>query len=790
MCADGTRKHPAHRARSIDFNKLTAMPDASVLLCEGEKAADAAQRLFPDYACITWFGGTAQVEHADFSPLADRLVIAWPDADASGLNAMRKLISRLPADTQVVCTDGLPEAFDAADLEREGCSDPAAWLSERLRPTSYSHIWRSKDGDFPCTPTGEEWPHADGRIYARVSTPEGTEHFVPRDELISAQGGNGTARGDATEPTPAGDPTGLILPDRFSLNNCGLWYQPPLRNDGPEPDQVKVCDPFDILARTSDDTHHNHGLLLQWIDQDGEQHTWSMPRRMVHAEGNAIAAELEDAGLSCGTSRAAHDHLKHFFGAVRIERHVRCVDRAGWHGGAYVLPDGRVFGADADGLVMQTEHVARADAYAARGTLGVWRDNIACFAVGNDFLTLAISCAFAAPLLDVLGEPSGGVHLHGISQTGKTTLLRSAMSVIGPADDKHMRTWRATANGLEAVAAETSDGLLTLDEISQANGREVDQVVYMLANNTGKLRATRAGGARRQRNWLSLFLSTGEITLEVKLAEAGLRVRAGQDVRMIGLPADAGAGMGVWQNLHGFSSAAELAERLRAAASTYCGTAGPAYLDQLARERSGDPKELTATLRALCQRFLDAHVPSGADGQVRSVARRFALIGAAGELATAYDITGWPDDEALRAAGACFKRWLSARGGAGAAEDMQAVKLVRAFIAAHGASRFETLRVVAGSSEEGPDDRIVINRAGWKRQKDGEWEYLITTDTWNDVCASLDPGRVAAVLMKRGFLLGATERHKADSVRITGYPRRLRLYRIPAAILGDETDGE
>jgi hypothetical protein len=453
------------------LHKLTATPDAVVILCEGEKAADAAQRLFPDHACISWFGGTAQVEHADLSPLANRLVSVWPDADVPGLNATRKLIPRLPADTQVVRTDGLPESFDAADLEHQGCDDPAAWLNQRLIP-------------------------------AREAPP-----------------------GDPREPPPGGDERGLVLPDRFSLNQRGLWYQPPLRNDGIEPDPIKICEPFEILARTSDDTHCNHGLLLQWTDADNERHKWAMPLRMVHADGNTIAAELQDAGLRCGTSRPAHDHLKHFFGAVRIKRRVRCVDCAGWHDTAYVLPDGRVFGADTDSLVMQTEHVARAGAYAARGTPCGWRDNIACYAVGNDLLTLAISCAFAAPLLDVLGEPSGGVHLHGISQSGKTTLMRSAMSVSGPADDKHMRTWRATANGLEAVATETSDGLLTLDEISQANAREVEQVVYMLANGAGKARANRVGGTRRQRNWLSLFLSTGEITLEAKLSEAGLRAR-------------------------------------------------------------------------------------------------------------------------------------------------------------------------------------------------------------------------------------------------------------------------
>jgi uncharacterized protein (DUF927 family) len=260
---------------------------------------------------------------------------------------------------------------------------------------------------------------------------------------------------------------------------------------------------------------------------------------------------------------------------------------------------------------------------------------------------------------------------------------------------------------------------------------------------------------------------------------------------MIALPADAGAGMGVFQELHDFPSPAALADHLRAAASTYCGTAGPAYLDQLARERAGDPAALTSTLRAGCQHFLAAHVSANADGQVHSVASRFALIAAAGELATAYGITGWPEGEALRAAGACFRRWLDTRGGAGAGEDMKAVDVMRAFLAAYGSSRFEKLTTFVKSDEETPEDRIVNNRAGWTRLKDGMWEYLIQPDAWREVCAGagLDPSRVAAVLAKRGFLLGARERHKADTIRIVGHPR-MRLYRVSAAILGGETDGK
>jgi uncharacterized protein (DUF927 family) len=711
------KKAPSPPRPLYGLSKLTAKPDAPVILCEGEKAADAAQRLFPNHACMSWFGGNGQVGHADLSPLANRSVIVWPDADEPGRNAMRKLIPRLPADTQMVRTDGLAEKFDAADLEQQGSNDPAAWLNERL--------------------------------------------------------------------TPARDPTGVVLPDRFSLNDHGLWYQsPPRANSDTEPEPMWVCAQLHVDAETCDDTWHSHGVLLRWPDRTGHEHTWAMPRRMVHGDGAAIAAELEDSGLPCGTSRPQHELLKRFLGAVTAKRRVRCVSQAGWHGTLYVSPNGRVFGAAADDLVLQTERAVPSDAYAEHGTLEEWRNNIARLAVGNDLLTLTISAAFAAPLLDVLRESSGGVHICGGSRIGKTTAEYCAMSVYGHGGDEHMPTWRATANGLEAVAAEHCDGLLPLDELSQANAREAGETVYMLANGTGKTRANRAGGARPRRSWRIFFLSTGEISLQAKLSEAGLRTRAGQDVRMIELPADAGAGFGVWQNLHGFSTGAGLTDHLRAAASTYYGSAGPAYLDQLAHDRAEDPEELAATLRTVHQKFLKAaDVTSDADGQVHSVAGRFALIAAGGELATIYGITGWTQGEAIRAALGWLERWLSTRGGTDAGEDMRAREQAIAFIALHGASRFEL--IVDGASF---DDQKVINRAGFKRRDGNKWEYFILPPVWRkEVCDGLDPTSAAKALARYGLLIPGKNGRWTNTRRCGSYGSP-RGYCIRGSILGDDDD--
>lgn len=71
-----------------NLHELTSRPTAIVLVVEGEKAADAAKKLFPQYVVTTWIGGGENVKNADWSPLHGRNVFLWPDNDVPGLHAM------------------------------------------------------------------------------------------------------------------------------------------------------------------------------------------------------------------------------------------------------------------------------------------------------------------------------------------------------------------------------------------------------------------------------------------------------------------------------------------------------------------------------------------------------------------------------------------------------------------------------------------------------------------------------------------------------------------------------
>lgn len=104
--------------------KLAALSDASVLLVEGEKTADAAQAYFPHHAALTWSGGSNAVGKADFSPLQGREVVIWPDNDEPGFAAALELARILDGTAQSIAIvqppDTLPDGWDLADQTEPG----------------------------------------------------------------------------------------------------------------------------------------------------------------------------------------------------------------------------------------------------------------------------------------------------------------------------------------------------------------------------------------------------------------------------------------------------------------------------------------------------------------------------------------------------------------------------------------------------------------------------------------------------------------------------------------------
>jgi putative DNA primase/helicase len=334
-----------------------------------------------------------------------------------------------------------------------------------------------------------------------------------------------------------------------------------------------------------------------------------------------------------------------------------------------------------------------------------------------------------------------------------------------------------------------------MKEMGQVDAREAGEIAYMLANGAGKGRAHRDGSARRPAQWRLLFLSSGELSLADKMAEIGRRTKAGQEVRLVDIPADAGASLGIFETLHGVVSAGAFAEQLRLATSRCYGAPIRAFLEKLTARRVDDPAALTELLRVSRDEFLATHLPRDASGQVRSVCGRFALAAAAGSLATAFGLTGWADDEADRAAATCFRAWLAKRGSTGDQEVAAGIRQVKAFIEAHGSSRFEAPweaspnpQDEAGSSFASKPERI-SNRVGFRRRGEQEdWESMILPEAWRtDVAKGFDPAALARAMIARDLINPATDGKPSRPVKVPGH-KTVRLYCLVPDILSDGTE--
>jgi putative DNA primase/helicase len=105
------------------LDRLAARPEASVIVCEGEKAADAAEQLLADVVAICWAGGSSAVNKADWSALQGRSVIIWPDHDEPGTKAASQVQQKLQGIARNIRTiqppASKPSTWDAADATPE-----------------------------------------------------------------------------------------------------------------------------------------------------------------------------------------------------------------------------------------------------------------------------------------------------------------------------------------------------------------------------------------------------------------------------------------------------------------------------------------------------------------------------------------------------------------------------------------------------------------------------------------------------------------------------------------------
>ncbi|WP_295951746.1 DUF927 domain-containing protein [Rhodoferax sp.] len=570
---------------------------------------------------------------------------------------------------------------------------------------------------------------------------------------------------------------GVRVPlDRFLCDESGLWYTPPGDDGNGAP--KRICDALRVLGEVSDIDNNNVSLLLEFDTGRAKARRWLMPMAMLSGDGTGYRTILLGMGFKPPTVATYRAYLTQYLLTRKNLPLMRHTSRVGWFGdGAntcYVLPGETLGNTDGEKVIFYNDK-GRGARYAQRGSLALWQEQLSSLCIGNSRLALAVSVAFAGPLLAwAPGTSGGGFHYKGTSSVGKTTGLLLAASVWGKASerdgDTYIQKWKTTETSLEGLAEQHSDGVLILDELAQMDPNKMGEAAYMLADGMGKARGQAQGGNRPVATWRVLYLSTGEVSPAEHMDSVGKKIKGGQEVRLITIPAEVEPGTSL-EKLHHFDTGHDFSNHVQTHAAKRYGTAGRAWLEWLVAN--------IATLRPRLEALMDGIevqlVPPGAEGQVRRAVKRFALVAAAGELATQQGLTGWPEGTATWAVQTCLGTWLQARGGAGNSERAAMLRQVRMFFETQGEARFTWFH-------RAMDDHSAktLNRAGFRMLidsggsniktnnqhqvmygegtppefiEDATSEFYVLPEVFkSEVCKGFDPEAVCRLLLELGCL--------------------------------------
>ena len=571
----------------------------------------------------------------------------------------------------------------------------------------------------------------------------------------------------------------------------GLYYHGTRQYQGESyPTDLRLGAPLYIIATVTNKRDRNYGLLLRFKSSKRTERFWAMPADLVSGDGAEVLAQLARDGY-----KSAHAHrlkLIDYLNDADPKIFKECATRTGWHNkNVFVLTDDVIVltKAEEEGVgEVWFQAASKTAEYFCGGTLKCWQNGVALPAKGNIYLIYAISFALAGPLMEPLGLRGIASHIYGDSSTGKTSVLEVSASAWGHGKD-YVQTWNTTSNALEGICAEHSDTLLALDEIQEVSGPDLDRIAYSAMNGQGKIRATRTGLTREPERWRVALLSTGEHSSGAKLAESGIRSKTGQEVRIPDIPGS-GEQYGIFNDLHGAKDGDSFATALRDAASEHYGHAGREMIKIILATPADD-------LRTKYREILTCFQPS--NSQQARVARTFAAVALAGELATSAGLVPWQaatqppdysDSDAVNASVALFNRWREAREDSSSfgSEHAKIMRAISQFLEVHGDARFSDLNFAPQTNPQNPaikfEPRAIANRAGyWDGSNYDHRIFLLNSSALHEATKGFDFKRVLEALEQAEALVKKGTDSLAHPTYIPADGRTIRLYHIDPAKL-------
>jgi uncharacterized protein (DUF927 family) len=537
-------------------------------------------------------------------------------------------------------------------------------------------------------------------------------------------------------------------------------------------DPVAWSHQYGMKRKTERQTWRQHFLITE---RNGVQSPFELPRKELAGNGASAIRSLMTAGVRVVAGDDARKALIWFLGFHPPQEIVR-MPRVGWAqvGSHWIfarsdevitppdMPQAHYTTYVLDAAVTQHGlHVA--------GATAEWMAEIAAPLRGNSNVALSLGTFFAAPMLRFASEPGGGHHFCGRSTIGKTMASAVGQSIYGwpfeTADDNTFGvSWGGSEAGSAAFLQARTDLGIALDEITRADPRKAEEIVYAIASGTRGPRAKSTGQLRETPHVSVLVLSTGEKSL---VQFIGKTLQEGARKRLVDVPAEVQPDSAYEtisdDRIH------DAGKRLFDVMKLHHGAVGRDWQRHLVVL---GPDRLKAELQKHREAFLAlpdvVAVIRKAHPQVRAVVNRFALNAAALRMAIEFSLLPWAIEEADAGIVACMHRWVRQRGNIDVAGELvraadEAITRIKTALA----ERFITIRKSKRVWEPVTEaDKIkqesAANFDGYVKPE----HVLIRPEAFRRYCEGFDADEIAKCLQQQGVLIpdSAGKRSRAEQI--------------------------
>lgn len=297
---------------------------------------------------------------------------------------------------------------------------------------------------------------------------------------------------------------------------------------------VRACRAFEVTFMAfgeGEDGKRTNEITIRYLHRSKQRGIVESTYRIgdTYRDTGSFLSPLADEGFEIDAQVSAGTIVR-LLRAAKTSNEAILIEKAGWHGEAYVSPSGSVANAGNQRFILSPKVRISAKTQGTLAEHHVAATTCLTGPTGNVLLPGYLS-GLAGCLVNFIDhELSPIISNEGKAKQGKTSAGKIGAAHFGPPDQTGLFAKAdATATAIENLAERGAGAVVVLDEggASKADSTETQRLILQWADGSGKARGKQDGGLRRTITWKTTFVLSSEVGIVTAMESAGIDIKTG-----------------------------------------------------------------------------------------------------------------------------------------------------------------------------------------------------------------------------------------------------------------------